>query len=48
MKNFKMEDCNPMNTPMNKKEKPIKDDSSDKVDEERYRSMVGCRTYFSP
>ena len=40
MKNFKMEDCKPMNTPMYQKEKFIKDDSCDKVDEASYRTMV--------
>ena len=33
MKKFNMEDCKPMNTPMYQKEKLIRDDSSDKVDE---------------
>ena len=31
IKIFKMEDCKPMNTPMNKKKKLIKVDGSDKV-----------------
>lgn len=39
-----MEDCKPMNTPRNKKEKLIKDESSDKVS---YTSMVGCLMYFT-
>ncbi|KAH0738096.1 hypothetical protein KY290_036801 [Solanum tuberosum] len=37
-----MEDCKLMNTPMNQKEKLMKDDGSDKVDEVGYKSMVGC------
>ena len=45
--NFKLEDCKPMNTPMNQKEKLIKDDGSDKVDEASYRSMVGCLMYLT-
>jgi len=47
MKKFKMEDFKPMNTLINQKEKLIKDDGSDKVDEASYRSMVGCLMYLT-
>ncbi|XP_057993123.1 secreted RxLR effector protein 161-like [Hevea brasiliensis] len=36
-----------MNSPMNPKEKLLKDDGSDKVDEGIYRSIVGCLTYLT-
>ena len=47
MKNFRLEDCKPMGTQMNKKEKIIRDNGSDKVDEASYRSMVGCLMYLT-
>jgi len=47
MQKFKMENFKPMNTLMNQKEKMIKDDGSDKVDEASYRSMVGCLMYLT-
>ena len=43
-----MEDYKPMNTPMYQKEKLIKDDSSDKVDEASYRSIVGFLIAMRP
>ena len=47
LKKFNMEDGKPMTTSMYHKEKLIKDDSSDKVDEASYRSMVGCLVYLT-
>ena len=42
-----MEDCKSLNTSIYQKEKLIKDDSSDKVDEASYRTMVGCLVYHT-
>lgn len=46
MKKFKMEDRKSMNTPMNQKEKLVKDDGSNKVDEASYSSVIGCLMYL--
>ncbi|XP_047270468.1 secreted RxLR effector protein 161-like [Capsicum annuum] len=42
-----MEDCNPMSTPMNQKQKLCKEDRVDKVDERYYRSLIECLTYLT-
>lgn len=42
LKKFQMEDCKPMSTPMNKKEKLYKEDGTDKVEEAKYRSLISC------
>ena len=36
-----------MNTPMNQKEKLVKDDDSAKVIEAEFRSLVGCLMYLT-
>ncbi|XP_057999139.1 uncharacterized mitochondrial protein AtMg00810-like [Hevea brasiliensis] len=46
LKKFKMEECKAMNTPMNPKEKLLKDDGSDKVDEGIYKSIIGYLMYL--
>ena len=47
LQNFQMEDCKAMNTPMNKKDKLVKDDDSAKVIEAEFRSLVGCLMYLT-
>ena len=47
LKKFKMEECKPTTTPMNQKEKFCKEDGVDKVNEEVYRSMIGCLMYLT-
>ncbi|XP_014500724.1 uncharacterized protein LOC106761666 [Vigna radiata var. radiata] len=46
LKNFHLGECKPMNTSMNKKEKLIKEDGTDKVDEAYFRSLIGCLMYL--
>ena len=48
LKKFKMEECKPTTTPMNQKEKFCKEDGVEKVNEELYRSMIGCLMYLIP
>lgn len=43
----KFQQCKTMNTPMNQKEKFIKDDGADKVDEVHFRSLIGCLMYLT-
>ena len=47
LKKFLMENCKTVNTPMNQKEKLIKDDGSDKVNESEFRSLIGCLIYLT-
>ncbi|XP_068461649.1 uncharacterized mitochondrial protein AtMg00810-like [Phaseolus vulgaris] len=47
LKKFLMENCKTVNTPMNQKEKLIKDDGSDKVNEYEFRSLIGCLMYLT-
>ncbi|XP_023521533.1 uncharacterized protein LOC111785351, partial [Cucurbita pepo subsp. pepo] len=47
LQKFQMEDCKAMNTPMNQKEKLVKDDGSAKVIEVEFRSFVGCLMYLT-
>ncbi|XP_016690648.1 uncharacterized protein [Gossypium hirsutum] len=47
LRKFHMEDCKAMSTPMNQKEKLIKDDGSAKVIEAEFRSLVGCLMYLA-
>ena len=44
---FHMEECKRTNTAMNQKEKFIKDDGVEKVDESQYRSLIGCLMYLT-
>ena len=37
-----MENCKPTTTPMNQKDKFNKEDGTDKVVEEKFRSLIGC------
>ncbi|XP_022974382.1 uncharacterized protein LOC111473053 [Cucurbita maxima] len=46
LKKFQKEDCKAMNTPMNQKEKLVKDDGSAKVIEVEFRSLVGCLIFM--
>ena len=41
-----MEECKPTSTPMNQKEKFCKEDGVEKVNEELYKSMIGCLMYL--
>ncbi|WVY89497.1 hypothetical protein V8G54_035011 [Vigna mungo] len=47
LKKFHLGECKPMNTPMNQKEKLIKEDGTDKVDEAYFRSLIGCLMYLT-
>lgn len=47
LKKFQLDECKTMNTPMNQKEKFIKDDGADKVDEAHFRSLIGCLMYLT-
>ena len=42
-----MDECKVVSTPMNQKEKFIKEDGVDKVDEGYYRSLIGCLMYLT-
>jgi len=42
-----MEECKATSTPMNQKEKLIKNDEADKVDEGYFKSMIGCLMYLT-
>ena len=45
--NLRMDDCKEINTLMNQKEKLYKDDSTNKVDEGYFRSLIGCLMYLT-
>ena len=47
LKKLHMEDCKSISTPMNQKEKFGKDDGAEKVDESKYRSLIGCLMYLT-
>ncbi|XP_015057565.1 uncharacterized protein LOC107003807 [Solanum pennellii] len=47
LKKFNMEDCKDMNTPMNQKEKLIKNDGAEKVEKTYFRGLVGCLMYLT-
>ena len=48
LKKFKMEERKPTTTPLNQKEMFCKEDGAEKVNEELYRSMIGCLMYLIP
>jgi len=41
-----MENCKSIATPMNQKEKFSKEDDTTRVDEEKFRSLIGCLLYL--
>jgi hypothetical protein len=45
LKRFGMEDCKPVNTPMQTSCKLRKDDDSKSIDQRQYRSMIGSLLY---
>ncbi|CAJ2637049.1 unnamed protein product [Trifolium pratense] len=47
LKKFNMGDCKPVATPMNQKEKFSKEDGAERVDENLYRSLIGCLMYLT-
>ena len=47
LKKFQMENCKPTTTPMNQKDKFSKEDGTARVDEEKYRSLIGCLLYLT-
>lgn len=47
LRRFQMENCQAMSTPMNAKEKLVKEDGSASADGVRYRSMVGGLIYLT-
>jgi uncharacterized membrane protein YobD (UPF0266 family) len=42
-----MENCKPTVTPMNQKDKFSKEDGTDRVDEEKFKSLIGCLMYLT-
>jgi len=46
LKKFNMESCKEMSTPLMQNEKLCKDDSSNRVDERLYISLIGCLMYL--
>ncbi|XP_019237377.1 PREDICTED: uncharacterized protein LOC109217575 [Nicotiana attenuata] len=42
-----MEDCKPITTPINQKDKFCKEDGAEKIDERLYRSLIGCLVYLT-
>ena len=47
LKKFQMENCKPTATPMNQKDKFSKEDETARVNEEKYRSLIGCLLYLT-
>ncbi|XP_048140482.1 uncharacterized mitochondrial protein AtMg00810-like [Rhodamnia argentea] len=47
LKKFHMEDCKAMATPMNQKESLSKEDGTDRVEEDYFRSLIGCLMYLT-
>ncbi|KAJ0705145.1 putative RNA-directed DNA polymerase [Helianthus annuus] len=47
LKKFKMEKCNIISTPMEYGQRLSKDDLEDEVDQNLYRSLVGCLMYLT-
>ena len=47
LKKFKMDDCNPISTPMECAIKLFKDDEAVKVDPTLFKSLVGCLRYLT-
>ncbi|XP_068465905.1 uncharacterized mitochondrial protein AtMg00810-like [Phaseolus vulgaris] len=47
LKKFQMEDRKAMGTPMNQKEKLVKEDGSAKVVEAKFISLIGCLIYLT-
>jgi len=47
LKKFQMDNCKPTATPMNQKDKFSKEDGTARVDEEKFRSLIGCLMYLT-
>jgi hypothetical protein len=47
LKKFQMDNCKPTPTPMNQKDKFSKKDGTARVDEEKFRSLIGCLMYLT-
>jgi hypothetical protein len=47
LKKFQMDNCKPTATPMNQKDKFSKEDGTARVDEEKFRSLIGCLLYLT-
>jgi len=47
LKKFHIENCKPTTTPMNQKDKFNKEDGTTRVDEEKFRSLIGCLLYLT-
>ncbi|RDX58804.1 Copia protein, partial [Mucuna pruriens] len=47
LKKFQLDKCKVMNILMNQKEKFIKEDGADKVNEAHFRSVIGCLMYLT-
>jgi hypothetical protein len=47
LKKFHMENCKPITSPMNQKDQFSKEDGTARVDEEKFRSLIGCLLYLT-
>jgi len=47
LKKFQMDNCKPTATPMNQKDTFSKEDGTARVDEEKFRSLIGCLLYLT-
>ncbi|KAL9377959.1 hypothetical protein Peur_029294 [Populus x canadensis] len=47
LKKFYMENCKPTTSPINQKDKFSKEDGTARVDEEKFRSLIGCLLYLT-
>ena len=47
LKKFQMDNCKPTTTPMNQKDNFSKEDGTTRVDEEKFRSLIGCLLYLT-
>lgn len=47
LKKFHMEECKEMSTTMNQKEKLCKEGGADKVDETKFKELIGCLMYLT-
>lgn len=47
IRKFRMDDCKSMSILMNHKEKLMKDNSVQRVQEESYKNLIGCLMYIT-
>jgi hypothetical protein len=46
LRKFHMKNCKPTTTPMNQKDKFNKENGTNRVDEEKFKSLIGCLMYL--